>query len=159
MATERGLIRRESSVPARDLAAFGDALIFNWIIGNHDAHSKNYSYVLEGDGSPRMAPLYDLVSTIVYPGFGRKLAMKIGDENRPDHIRGRHLDRLAESFGARPRALRERCRDLAERVLTALPVARSGMDPEFADRPVLDLIDDQVRTGAAQVMTAADDSD
>lgn len=154
-----GLIRRESSVPARDLAAFGDALIFNWIIGNHDAHSKNYSYVLEGDNAPRMAPLYDLVSTTAYAysRLSRRLAMKVGGENRPEYVRGRHLDRLAGDLGARPQSFRGRCRALAERALAALEPARGEMDPRFAGHPVLDRIDEQVRRGAGQVIDAADE--
>lgn len=148
------LIRRESSVPARDLAVFGDALIFNWIIGNHDAHSKNYSYLLEGDGSPRMAPLYDLMCTTVYPRTTRKLAMKIGKQNKPGYIEGRHLDRLATDLGAAPRSFRQRCLELGERVLTALPTVRNELEPGFADRPVLDRITDQVTRGAGQVIAA-----
>ena len=55
------------------------------MIGNADAHSKNYSLLLEGDETPRLAPLYDLLSTRVYGRrFGRKMAMKYGGEYRFD---------------------------------------------------------------------------
>jgi len=38
------------------------ALAFNWIVGNCDAHGKNYS-LLYDRGAPTLAPLYDIVST------------------------------------------------------------------------------------------------
>ena len=49
------LIRGHCSAPARDITAFLDALLFNFVIANHDAHSKNYSLLLDGLGAIRLA--------------------------------------------------------------------------------------------------------
>ncbi|MDX6603383.1 MAG: serine/threonine-protein kinase HipA [Solirubrobacterales bacterium] len=76
------LIHRHSDAPARDIIAFLDALIFNFLIGNNDAHSKNYSLLLGGPGSIRLAPLYDLLSIAIIEGASRNLAMKYGGEKR-----------------------------------------------------------------------------
>jgi len=38
------------------LLRFLDALLFNVLIGNADAHSKNYSLLMEGPGAPKLAP-------------------------------------------------------------------------------------------------------
>jgi serine/threonine-protein kinase HipA len=48
-----------------------DDVIFNVIVGNNDAHGKNFS-LLYRHGSPgepdiRLSPLYDVVSTVYYP--------------------------------------------------------------------------------------------
>lgn len=48
-----------------DLNAFFDALAFNWVVCNTDAHSKNYSLLLGPDGV-RLAPLYDIWSLLPY---------------------------------------------------------------------------------------------
>ena len=64
------LIHRHSGAPARDIIAFLDALLFNFLIGNNDAHSKNYSLLLDGPGAIRLAPLYDLLSTATIEGAG-----------------------------------------------------------------------------------------
>jgi HipA-like protein len=51
------------------------------LIGNHDAHGKNFSllYLPEGDRvQVRLAPFYDLISTAIYPELTPKMAMKIG---------------------------------------------------------------------------------
>lgn len=57
------LLRDHSTEPARDTAAFFDALAFNWLICNTDAHSKNYSILL-GPSAARLAPLYDIWSVM-----------------------------------------------------------------------------------------------
>ena len=48
-----------------DLEMFFDALAFNWVVCNTDAHSKNYSLLLSPNGV-RLAPLYDIWSLLPY---------------------------------------------------------------------------------------------
>ncbi|MBR2427080.1 MAG: type II toxin-antitoxin system HipA family toxin [Lentisphaeria bacterium] len=66
-------------LPANDRIEFLDRIIFIFLIGNGDAHAKNFS-VLYQNGRPRLAPAYDLLSTVVYPDLSPKLAMKIDNE-------------------------------------------------------------------------------
>ncbi len=66
--------------PPRDILRLLDAAIFNLIIGNADAHAKNFS-LLHKDGAIVLAPLYDLLSTVLYPELSPKLAMKIGGKH------------------------------------------------------------------------------
>ena len=73
----------QDSAPVEDVTTFIDALIFNWLIGGTDAHAKNYSLLIGGDGLVRLAPLYDLASIFGYPNIEikkAKLAMKVGDK-------------------------------------------------------------------------------
>jgi serine/threonine-protein kinase HipA len=134
------LIRRHCSAPARDITAFLDALLFNFAIANYDAHSKNYSLLLDGPGSIRLAPLYDLISTAVFQGTDRKLAMRYGGENRPAYLRGRHLDRLARDMGVKPALVRRRAIAMCERTKAAAEEARRSLPAEFQDRPILDRV-------------------
>lgn len=60
-------------------------VVYNVCIGNADAHAKNISFLYDQQ-KPRIAPFYDLVCTAVYPGFDKKLAMKIGDSNNGDRL-------------------------------------------------------------------------
>jgi serine/threonine-protein kinase HipA len=64
------LVRNSSSVPLVDLQSLLDAVFFNWLIGNNDAHGKNFSMIYRADGQTRLAPLYDLVSTAAYDLLG-----------------------------------------------------------------------------------------
>ena len=57
-----------STTPAKDVLAFVDLVVFNAIIGNADAHGKNYSMLYDGR-IRRLAPGYDLVSTVFWPAL------------------------------------------------------------------------------------------
>ena len=71
------LLRRVAARPAVDILKLLDAVIFNLIAGNADAHGKNFS-LLHADAGTCLAPLYDLLTTVIYPELSPRLAMKIG---------------------------------------------------------------------------------
>jgi serine/threonine-protein kinase HipA len=67
-----------------DVERFVQALVFNWLIAGTDAHAKNYGLVLSGT-SARLAPLYDVASALVMPGWNWhkwELAMRINKQSR-----------------------------------------------------------------------------
>ena len=70
------LIRDNSINPATDTSKFFDAVVFNLIVGNADAHGKNFSMLLGNDGA-HLSPLYDLLSTVYYPNFTPDSSMKM----------------------------------------------------------------------------------
>lgn len=70
---------RKMEMPATDTIAFLDRIIFCFLIGNGDAHAKNFSVVYRNK-KPGLAPAYDLLSTTVYPNLAPRLAMKIDGE-------------------------------------------------------------------------------
>jgi serine/threonine-protein kinase HipA len=134
------LIRRFFSAPARDIIAFLDALIFNFLIANYDAHAKNYSLLLDGPEAIRLAPLYDLISTVVFEGSDRKLAMRYGGENRPEYLRRRHLERLARELGVKPALVRRRATELSEVVRSSAERARRSLPEGFQDRRIVEQV-------------------
>lgn len=62
-------------LPSSDVIGFIDRVVFNFLIGNGDAHGKNFS-VLYRTRAPRLAPVYDALCTTVYPAIAKKMAMK-----------------------------------------------------------------------------------
>lgn len=139
------LIQLHSAAPAPDTFAFLDALFFNHLIGNADAHAKNYSLLLDGGEAPRIAPLYDLLSTRVYGRrFNRKMAMKYGGEYRAERVRGRHLDRLAADLDLAPRGVRRRAVDMVERVMASTESARQRLPQRWAEASIVDKIEEVV---------------
>jgi serine/threonine-protein kinase HipA len=92
------LIREQSIQPVVDLRQLLNWVVFNYLIGNADAHGKNVSLLLTHQG-PRLAPFYDLMSTAIYPGLSDKPAMKIGGEDRPQWIIARSWQTLAQESG------------------------------------------------------------
>jgi serine/threonine-protein kinase HipA len=129
------LLRELSGAPVIDLQRLLDAVIFNFLIGNHDAHGKNFS-LLYGDET-RLAPLYDVLSTAYYPELSPKLAMKIGGEYVSDKVLPKHFDQLAEEAGLAKPMVKKRVREMAEIAMSKV----SELIPELpAAKPVADLI-------------------
>lgn len=56
-------LKTYSSVPGLDVQLFFERVLFNFLIGNGDAHLKNYSISYLEDGQLRLSPAYDLVSS------------------------------------------------------------------------------------------------
>ena len=79
------LITSYTARPAVDQMKLLDRIIFNYLIGNGDAHGKNFSLLYRGD-RPELAPAYDLLSTTVYPKLSEKMAMKIGGKYKPGDV-------------------------------------------------------------------------
>jgi serine/threonine-protein kinase HipA len=121
------LLREVSSAPVIDLAHLLDAVIYNYLIGNNDAHGKNYSLLYHGASMEtlqiRLAPLYDLVSTIYYPELSRSMAMKIGGEYSSEKVLPQNFERLAEAASLAKPMVKRRVPDLADIVLAALATA------------------------------------
>ena len=103
-----------SSQPILDKQALVKWVIFNYFIGNADAHGKNLSLIRGIDGSIRLAPFYDLISTRVYPEISKKMAMKIGKETRFDWIMERHWQQMADQLDLKFTYLKKLLREIAE---------------------------------------------
>jgi len=110
------LLRSCSAVPAQDLPTFWRAVVFNWLIGNCDAHAKNFSLLYDG-GAPTLAPLYDLVSTTAYPELTGRLAMTIDGARMIEEVRAETWTTLATEVGYSRRFVRSATDTLIERVL------------------------------------------
>lgn len=107
------LVRRHMT--AVDITRLLDAVIFNIAIGNVDSHAKNYSILLTPDGVA-LAPLYDLMSGLPWPGITQNHAQAVGGQVRGRHIQARHWRRLAEACGLAPAATLRRVIAVTDRI-------------------------------------------
>ncbi|MCZ4093571.1 type II toxin-antitoxin system HipA family toxin [Sinorhizobium psoraleae] len=119
------LLRRVSARPATDVLKLVDAAIFNLIVGNADAHGKNFSFLYDEQG-PRMAPLYDLLSTVAYPDLSPKMAMRIGKRATLVEMDADGWQAFAKEAGVGLPLVRRRITDLVDS--TAEAVARGLED-------------------------------
>jgi serine/threonine-protein kinase HipA len=111
-----GLVREVSASPVIDLQALLDAVIFNFIIGNNDAHGKNFSLLYAGR-TTSLAPLYDVLSTEYYPQLSKEMAMKIGDEYEANKVHVRDFERFADVAGLAKPSVKRRVPELAQMAL------------------------------------------
>lgn len=119
------LLRAVSNVPVIDLSLLLDVVIYNWLVGNNDAHGKNFSLLYTGIGAShfeiRLAPFYDIVCTLYYPELNPEMAMKIGDQYFSDRVEQKDFLKLAEDAGFGKPLVRRRVPELAKILLRALP--------------------------------------
>jgi serine/threonine-protein kinase HipA len=141
------LLIEESDDPDLDVGAFFDALAFNWVIAGTDAHAKNYSLLI-GPGSVRLAPLYDLISTLPYPRWishrSVKLAMRIDREYHVWKIRPRHWRGLADRCGLDPDPVMQRVEELVTAVPAALAQAAAEVREEDLDHEIVGRLEEAI---------------
>ncbi|AGW15031.1 type II toxin-antitoxin system HipA family toxin [Megalodesulfovibrio gigas] len=109
------LLRQATRPSAPHLLALLDAMLFNALLGNHDAHAKNFSLLYAAQGAV-LAPLYDVLCTAVYPELTDRMAMKIGGRYVFEDVMPRHWERFATASGLSAAQLKKRLATLAARL-------------------------------------------
>lgn len=118
------LLRDWSTIPVLDIPAFLNVLIFNILIGNADAHSKNFSFLYSGN-TRRLAPFYDLVSTICWPELSKNLAMKIGGSESVNAFNMGNWRKMANHCEISWPVLRERLVESCQKININIPKVSS----------------------------------
>lgn len=126
------LLRRVAARPAVDVLKLLDAVIFNVIAGNADAHGKNFSILYDAKG-PRLAPLYDLLATVAYPDLSPKFAMKIGKRGTLAELDAKGWAAFAAEAGLGRPLIRRRVAEISKGV-----IARTGEVAAELVRPAFD---------------------
>ncbi len=135
---------------ARDINDFIHATMLNFLLGNSDAHGKNFSLLYQRGGGVRLAPLYDVVSTAVYPEVTQRMAMSIGGVDDPREVDVEAWGRLSEEcrFG---RGVGLLLRRRAKAILEMVEANRSLAIENGRHRPVIDAILDLCRERVAAI--------
>jgi serine/threonine-protein kinase HipA len=144
------LLDRHSRWPGLDRLSGAQAAIFHFLVGNADAHAKNISLLHARDGV-RLAPLYDVVSTAVYPELSTELSLSVGEELNPDAITSIHWSDLAADFGLHAGAFKRVCRQLVDRVAAEAPRLRDEARAQDWHHPCIDTIGDVIAARTPRV--------
>lgn len=137
------LVRSATRPSAPQILRLLDCVIFNALIGNHDAHAKNFSllYLQKATGNvAALAPFYDILSTAVYPTLTPKMAMKIGSKYKFSEIQARHWEQFAVSVGLTKAQAKRRVLELARSLATAVCKLQSDPHSGFAGNAVVERI-------------------
>ena len=109
-------ILRGTSQPAVAINQFIQLMIFNYLIGNNDAHGKNFSILHYDNDKIEFAPAYDILCSQVYPELSNKMAMKIGGHYKHNEVMLRHFEKLSKetdiSFTQLKKIIKNQCEQL-----------------------------------------------
>jgi serine/threonine-protein kinase HipA len=130
--TSFDLLRRASTRPAVEVLKFLDAAIFNAMVGNSDAHGKNFSLLYRA-GEVTLAPLYDLLCTTAYANLSPRFAMKIAKCATLEEIANGTWSAFAADVGLGAPFIRRRVRALADSAQSSVfrvadQLAEAGLD-------------------------------
>lgn len=115
------VLRRFSADPIADQLKLWDILVFNYLIGNTDSHIKNFSFLYSpNQKTVRLAPAYDIVSTVVYPESTREMAFFIGDALLLDDLSRDSFRLAAKEVGLGERMAMRRFDAMCEKFRPAL---------------------------------------
>ena len=128
------VLRLIATVDHEQQLAYGfiHQLAYNTVLGNADAHAKNYSLLLRASGV-ELAPLYDVVPVGLYPEFNQELAMDISGARRAQAVTLDHWRKFARTVELNTDAVTDIVTAVAEGVA------------EHADSAWRTLEDDQAR--------------
>ncbi len=122
------LLKRYSASPIEDQMRLWDIIVFHWLVGNTDGHIKNFSLVYDRQlKSIRLAPAYDIVSTVVYGTHSSKMAFSIGGEIEWSKVDRKCFERACDELGISRKIFMKRYDRLAEAFEPALRQAASKL--------------------------------
>jgi serine/threonine-protein kinase HipA len=133
------LLRRATRPSALQVLRLLDAVIFNALIGNHDAHAKNFSLLYLGKTAV-LAPFYDLLCTAIYPKLTSKMAMKLGSKYKFSEAQASHWDQLAQEAGLAKSLTRKRVLALAKQLPVAARQLQADETHGFAHHALVEQI-------------------
>jgi serine/threonine-protein kinase HipA len=132
--------------------------LFQFLIGNSDAHGKNFSFLVQPGGLLEPAEWYDLVSVLQYEGFDTELAMAYGDVFAHEEVSAFALADFATRCGIDRKLMRREGQRLAR---LAIQVAPEQVDSDLylaEERPFIQGIAHFVMQQAQRLSQLVDDA-
>ncbi|WP_461255248.1 HipA domain-containing protein [Treponema sp. R80B11-R83G3] len=111
-----------------DIIRFMEWIIFNYLIGNTDAHAKNLSLLHTGSGV-KLAPFYDLLSTEVYPEsvIDHEMAMLINGKGKYSSLKQKDFIALFENLEQNATNMMKTIKDIFADIVPAAEKLRKNM--------------------------------
>ncbi|WP_244972930.1 type II toxin-antitoxin system HipA family toxin [Francisella philomiragia] len=122
------LLYNFSSKPLEDIQQYMKRLLVNVLLGNGDAHLKNWSMIYPDNYNPRLSPAYDIVSTIDYIA-NDSLALNFAKNKKFSDINLESFEYISKKIGVPFKAI-------SHQLLDVIDVARNYYSKELDNLPM-----------------------
>ncbi|MBW1604390.1 type II toxin-antitoxin system HipA family toxin [Streptomyces sp. JJ66] len=121
-----------SLCPEEDVVEYVRRLVAMVVMGNADAHLKNWTLRYPDTRTARLSPAYDLVCVTAYPEPDPKLAFPLGGTTRSEAITAESFRSLAAALDLSAQTVVSTVRETAQKLASSWPAVRRGTPvPEF----------------------------
>jgi len=139
-------------LPATEIIRLLDLVVLNVLCCNTDAHAKNYSIMIRGNGAS-LAPIYDIMCGEVWGNVTKNLAQAVAGKSRGNDLNGRDWQRFARECGLNPRQVLDLIGTLAESAIAEAGAAASEVAAMPAgSHEILELTRHAVERRAGQLL-------
>lgn len=145
------ILKNHAAQPGMDQIKLLNRIIFNYLIGNADAHSKNFS-LLYKKNKPELAPAYDLLCTAIYPNVSTKMAMKIGGKYKPQDVCLRHWHRIVPDTAAARNNLEKQLKQMSNDCVMQAFTLKEKLNQKGIQSPVFDEICEVIKKRAEHIL-------
>ncbi len=136
----------ETRIPIKDRDLFMRAAVFNFLIGNNDAHGKNFAILY--DGNTHLAPFYDMLCTQAYDELTDEMCMKVGDHYDFKDITESDWQGLCKVTHFSYPSLKKIVHAFVEQIVESIKAERSLLSGTEFDHDVLEKMITQVQRNA-----------
>ena len=125
------LLRKHSANPIEDQLKLWDIVVFNYLIGNTDGHVKNFALIYDETLKKiRLAPAYDIISTVIYKSSTKNMAFSIGGKYDIDDIRKEDFEEEARKAGLGITLVMRRLSEMSGQFEAALIKAAEALEKQ-----------------------------
>ncbi|WP_355661632.1 type II toxin-antitoxin system HipA family toxin [Halomonas salifodinae] len=131
------LLREFTADGLANVQAFARRLLVDILLANGDAHLKNWSLLYPDQQTPRLAPAYDIVTTLAYLREDHRLALNLNGKKAWYRLGEADFRRWAEKVGVAWPVIRTVLDDTIERARDRWPGLLAEMPMDEAHKAVL----------------------
>ena len=129
------VLRSYSVDPMADSLKLWDICVFNYLIGNTDNHIKNLSLLYGEDlKSIRLAPAYDIISTMIYKSSTENMALSINGSCNINEITRESFEKAAAQVGIGTKIAMKRFDAMVKGFTNAINQAKKELQEQGFDQ-------------------------
>jgi serine/threonine-protein kinase HipA len=145
----------QTAVPAIGINEMMQLTVFNYLVGNNDAHAKNFSFLHLSEDEISLAPGYDILCTRVYE-LEDHAAMSIGGEADFKLVARHNWEKLTKTINYSFKGLQKQAARITESALSNIDDIAKLMKENGTYRPIVRKISEEIKTNAESLVHSLD---